>query len=160
MKTAVFGGSFCPVTLGHLDAIKRAAQIVDKLYVVIGVNAKKTYTISLEDRLALLRQAVKDIDNVVVDSTDGLMTDYCQKVGAEIMIKSVRNATDLQEVIDLTEINKRFWKGETVFLACDQKYSHISSSLVRELVSLGQPIDDLVPQGLSDKIVSLLKRGK
>ncbi len=159
MKIAVFGGSFCPVTAGHVDAISRAAKLVDKLYVVIGINYTKQYAISLQDRLQLLRNALKNNANIVVDSTDGLMTDYCKKVKANFMIKSVRNATDLQEVIDLTEINKRFWQGETVFLACEQKYSHISSSLVRELVAHKQPIDDLVPSGLAERIVQLLQAG-
>lgn len=157
MKTAVFAGSFCPITNGHLDIIRRSAKLVDKLYVVVGVNFNKKYAISLKDRISLIKQATKDIDNVVVDSTDGLMTDYCIKVNAQCMIRAVRNATDLQELIDITEINKRFWQGETVCIVCDKQYQHISSSLVRELVSLGQSIDGLVPDELVGNITALLK---
>lgn len=159
MKVAVFGGSFCPVTNGHINVIERASKLVDKLYVVIGVNYKKQYAISLQDRLDLLKHALRHLDNVVVDFTDGLMTDYCKKVNAQLMIKAVRNACDLQEVIDLNEINKRMWQGETVCIVCDKQYQHISSSLVRELVNYDQPIDDIVPSGLASHIVNLLKQG-
>ncbi|MEG2015248.1 MAG: pantetheine-phosphate adenylyltransferase [Clostridia bacterium] len=158
MKIAVFPGSFCPVTKGHINAISRAARIVDKLYVVVGVNSAKTYAISPEDRVGLLQKALIGTENISICAYDGLMTDFCITVGADLIIKSVRNAVDVQTVIDTTEINKHYWNGETIFLTCDKEYQSISSSMVRELASLGKDITPYVPNNLASDIVALLRK--
>ncbi|MCM1043611.1 MAG: pantetheine-phosphate adenylyltransferase [Corallococcus sp.] len=157
-KIGVYAGSFCPVTKGHVNAIERAARIVDKLYVVIGVNSNKKYAISVQDRQRLLKYALENVNNAEIVVYDGMMTDFCRQVNADIMVKSVRNATDLQEVIDLASINRRFWNGETVFLTSDERYEHLSSSLVRELVKLQRDITPFVPEGLANEITELLKQ--
>lgn len=157
MRIGVFAGSFCPVTKGHVDVIRRSAKLVDKLYVVVGINVQKQYVMSDEDRLALLKKALVGIDNVEVVVYGGMMTDFCQSVSADVMIKAVRNAVDVQSVLDLTDINKRYWNGETVFIACDKRYQAVSSTLVRELLGLGKDISEYVPEGLKDDIVKAIK---
>lgn len=157
MKTGVFAGSFCPVTCGHVDAIEKASKLVDKLYVVMGVNAEKTYQIGEKERLNLLERALKHVKNVEVVAFDGMMTDFCEKVGANVMIKSVRNALDAQQAIDINDASEPFWDGVTVFVVGDKKYRHVSSSLVRELVGLGKSVNGLVPSELESEIVKLLK---
>ena len=156
MKIGVYAGSFCPVTLGHVDAIEKSVKLVDKLYVVIGVNSSKTYAIPLNARLNMLKKAVAHVKNVEVVAYDGMMTDYCKQVGAEVMIKSIRNALDLQSVIDLTDINQNYWQGETVFVVGSKEYRHISSSLVRELAGLRQDFSELVPQSCYEEIKKYL----
>ena len=157
MRVGVFAGSFCPVTKGHVDVIRRSAKLVDKLYVVVGINVQKQYVMSDEDRLALLKKALVGIDNAEVVAYGGMMADFCQSVSADVMIKAVRNAVDVQSVLDLTDINKRYWNGETVFIACDKQYQAVSSTLVRELLGLGKDISEYVPEGLKDDIVKAIK---
>lgn len=156
MSIGVFAGSFCPVTKGHVDAIEKSAKLVDKLYVVIGVNFSKKYAIDLDARLDMLKRALSHISNVTVVAHEGMMTDFCKQVGATVMIKSIRNALDLQSVIDLCDINESYWDGETVFVVGSKQYRHVSSSLVRELASLGQNFDEYVPENCLEEIKKYL----
>ena len=158
MRIGVYAGSFCPVTKGHVDAIEKASKLVDKLYVVMGVNAEKKYVIPQEARLAMLQKSISHISNVQAVSHNGMMTDFCKEVSATVMIKSIRNALDLQSVIDLSDINKSYWTGETVFVVGSKEYRHISSSLVRELASLGQDFSECVPACCVDEIKKYLAR--
>ena len=158
MKIGVFAGSFCPVTLGHVDSIEKAAKLVDKLYVVVGVNASKNYAIPLEARLNMLQKAILHVKNAEAVAFDGMMTDFCKQVGADVMIKSIRNALDLQSVIDLNDINQSYWQGETVFVVGSKQLRHVSSSLVRELAGLGQDFSEFVPRICYDEIKKYLVR--
>ena len=158
MRIGLYAGSFCPITKGHVDAIEKAAKLVDKLYVVIGVNADKTYSIPADARLAMLKMAVAHVANVTVESWGGMMTDYCKKVGANVMIKSIRNALDLQSVIDLSDVNQSYWHGETVFVVGSKQYRHVSSSLVCELAGLGQDYSEYVPENCLKDIQKYLNR--
>ncbi len=158
MSIGVFAGSFCPVTLGHVDAIERASKLVDKLYVVMGINSSKNYVIPKDSRLDMLKRSLKHISNVEVLSTDGMLTDFCKELGATIMIKSIRNAMDLQQVIDLVDINENFWEGQTVFVVGGKQYRHISSSLVRELAELGKDFSTYVPTCCLEEITKFLVR--
>lgn len=156
MLIGVFAGSFCPVTKGHVDAIEKSAKLVGKLYVVMGINFSKTYAIGIQARLDMLKRALAHIPNVEVYSHEGMMTDFCKTVGATVMIKAIRNAMDLQSVIDLCDINESFWDGETVFVVGSKQYRHVSSSLVRELASLGQDFSEYVPENCLDEITKYL----
>lgn len=156
MRIGVFAGSFCPVTKGHVDAIEKSARLVDKLYVVVGYNVNKNYLIPSSVRLDTVRVSLAHLKNVEVVLFDGMMTDFCKEVGATVMIKSIRNALDLQSVIDLADINKSYWTGETVFVVGSSEYRHVSSSLVRELASLGQDFSEYVPENCVDIIKSYL----
>ncbi len=156
MRIGVYAGSFCPVTCGHVDAIQKALRLVDKLYVVMGVNANKQYQIPSNVRLDMLKLALNGLNNVEVVSFDGMMTDFCKQVNATVMIKSIRNAMDLQSVIDIADINDNFWDGETVFVVGSKKYRHISSSVVRELAGLKQDFSQYVPDCCLDTITKYL----
>ncbi len=156
MRIGVYAGSFCPVTCGHVDAIQKASRLVDKLYVVMGVNANKQYQIPSNVRLDMLKLALNGLNNVEVVSFDGMMTDFCKQVNATVMIKSIRNAMDLQSVIDIADINDNFWDGETVFVVGSKKYRHISSSVVRELAGLKQDFSQYVPDCCLDTITKYL----
>lgn len=158
MRIGVYAGSFCPVTKGHVDAIEKASCLVDKLYVVMGVNADKKYDIPAVARLAMLQKAISHIKNTQAVECDGMMTDFCKSVGASVMIKSIRNALDLQSVIDLSDINQSFWDGETVFVVGSKQYRHVSSSLVRELASLNQDFSEFVPECCLDDVKKYLVR--
>ena len=158
MRIGLYAGSFCPVTKGHVDAIEKAAKLVDKLYVVVGVNAEKTYVIHADARLEMLRKSISHLENAQAVAHSGMLTDFCKQVGATVMIKSIRNALDLQSVIDLSDINKNYWDGETVFVVGSKEYRHISSSLVRELAGLGQDFSEYVPTCCIDEIKKYLAR--
>ena len=158
MRIGVYAGSFCPVTKGHVDAIEKAARLVDKLYVVMGVNAEKTYSIPEKARLTMLQKAISHVGNAEAVAHSGMMTDFCKSLGASVMIKSIRNALDLQSVIDLCDVNESYWTGETVFVVGSKEYRHISSSLVRELASLGQDFSEYVPATCYEDIKKYLAR--
>ena len=154
----VYAGSFCPITIGHVDAIERACKTVDKLYVVVGVNVDKKYALTNQQRFELTQKALAHLSNVEVCLHEGMMTDFCKSVAANVMIKSIRNTADLQQVLDIAAVNRQFWDGETTFVVGAPQYQHVSSSLVRELVGLNQDITSLVPAGLAQQITQLLKK--
>lgn len=156
MRIGVYAGSFCPVTRGHVNAIEKAARLVDKLYVVIGVNIAKKYAIPAEARLGMLSAAIAHVSNAQAVTWNGMLTDFCKNVGANVMIKSIRNALDLQSVIDLCDVNAECWDGETVFVVGDKQYRHVSASLVRELANFGQDYSQYVPQCCLDEIKKYL----
>lgn len=158
MKIGVFAGSFCPVTNGHVNVIERASRLVETLYVVIPLNVNKNYSISLQDRKLLLAEAVKNLPNVVVRDTKKALVDFCAEVNADVIIKSVRNAVDMQFEMDMAEINNSLTGIETVFLAADKKYSAVSSTYVRELAAFNKDITPYVPRELAPKITELLKK--
>lgn len=156
MKIGVFAGSFCPVTKGHVDAIEQSARLVDKLYVVVGKNVQKQYIIPDDVRLAMLEKAIAHIKNTQAVLFDGMMTDFCKRVNADVMIKSIRNAIDLQAVIDLKDTNDFYWAGDTVFVVGSKQHRHVSSSLVRELASLGKDFSEFVPENCLTEIKKYL----
>lgn len=153
---AVFCGSLNPITVGHLNVIRRAAKLADTLYVVILVNREKTYKISLNDRLSLVRQACSGLSNVIVDSFDGALIDYCEKINCDTVIKAFRNEKDYLYEVEMAKLNKQFGGIETVFLYAEEKYVNVSSEIVREKVAKGEDITQLVPQSCARRIVELL----
>ncbi len=156
MRIGVFAGSFCPITKGHTDAIAKAAKLVDKLFVVVGYNVNKQYAIPNEARFEMTKRALAHLANTEVVLRDGMLTEFCKKVGANVMIKSIRNALDLQQVIDLADTNRDYWQGETVFVVGSREYRNISSSLVRELAFLKQDFSDYVPECCLEEITKYL----
>ena len=146
MTTAVFPGSFDPITVGHVDLIRRAAQVFDRVFVSILDNPGKGYEFSLEDRLELICDAVKDIPNVSVSSSSGLLIDHCHEIGANVIVRGIRNAGDVDYEATLEEVNTRIDPSiSTVYLISKAEYAHISSSLVRQLIKIGIGIEGLVP---------------
>ena len=137
MKTAVYPGSFDPITYGHLDIIKRAASMFDKVIVAVMCNSAKTPLFTLDERVKMIKESVIGIDNVVVESFSGLLIDYCKKEDIHIVIRGLRAITDFEYELQIAQTNKELSHDEvdTVFLTTNIKYSYLSSSVVREVAS-------------------------
>lgn len=147
MRIAVYPGSFDPVTMGHIDIIRRAAAVADELHVCILKNPKKHYWFSQEERLALLRESTAPFQHVVIDAYAGLLTDYAHEIGASVIIKGLRNTTDFMYESQMDYFNKRLAPDiETVYLVSDNRYAVLSSSAIRELMTFGGNLEGLVPE--------------
>ncbi len=156
MKIGVFAGSFCPITIGHLDAIKRFSKLVDKLFVVVAVNFKKNNVIDEKDRLLLVKKATSKLKNVECVCWNGLLVDFCMQNNVDVMFKVVRNSSEMQQVVETNDINVDLWKGETVFVVADRNLRHVSSSLVRELAFLKKDFSMYVPENCYEDIKKFL----
>lgn len=159
MKSAIYPGSFDPVTLGHMDIIKRASSLFDKLYVGILINKNKKQLFSLEERLEILREVTMDIPNVEVICFEGLLADYCKMHQIDGIIRGVRGGTDLDYELPMAQINLKLNPGaQTVFLATNPDYSFISSSAVRELAAFGGDYKDMLPEAAYEAMRKLEKK--
>ena len=147
MKIAIYPGSFDPITLGHLDIIRRAARCFDKVYVCVMVNCdKKSPMFTSQQRLELIRRSVEDIPNVEAELWSGLLVEYAVQKGAYTLVKGVRNATDFDQEYQMAAINKGICPElETVFLPASAAYQHFSSTMVREMIRYHQPLENYVP---------------
>ena len=149
----VFPGSFDPVTKGHINMIKRASKLFDKVYVAILVNSSKTTMFDKGQRIKMLKASLKGMDNVSVDSFDGLLVDYAKKVKADTILRGVRNAADFEYEYEMYMINSELSSDiDTVFMPADKNLAHISSSAVRELLYFGKDIKAFVPDGICEYI--------
>lgn len=157
-KTAVYPGSFDPITNGHLDIIKRASKIFDKLYVSILTNSAKTSAFSLEERLDMIRRVTAEYDNVEVDSFSGLLVNYLNKKNATIVVRGLRAVSDFEYEFQMALTNHKLEKNiETLFMMTSAKYSYLSSSIVKEVARHGGNLEDLVPDCLVREIADKLK---
>ncbi|MCR5674432.1 MAG: pantetheine-phosphate adenylyltransferase [Lachnospiraceae bacterium] len=161
MKTAVYPGSFDPATLGHLDIIRRAAAMFDRLNVTVMVNSAKTPLFLTEERVKILQDATADLDNVTVDSYQGLLIDYCREKDIHIAIRGLRAITDFEYELQIAQTNRELSHGEldTLFLNTDLRYSYLSSSIVREIASFGGDVSGLVPPFLVPMLYQKYHRG-
>lgn len=148
-KIAVFPGSFDPITTGHFDIVERAIPLFDKIVVAIGVNSQKKYLFSLEQRLASLAQVFEDFPQVEVATYEGLTANYCNQIGAKYLLRGLRNATDFDYENTISQLNKIVGQGiETVFLISQPMYSHVSSTIVREIIKGGGDARPFLPKGV------------
>jgi pantetheine-phosphate adenylyltransferase len=151
---AVVPGSFDPVTLGHLDVIERAAGLFDELHVVVVHNPAKTALFPIAQRVTLLEKAIAEAGikgNLVVTSWSvGLLVDYCTDVGATVLVKGIRSQMDIGYETPMAIVNRNLAGIETVFLLPDPANAHVSSSLVRQVASLGGDVSDYVPPAVAD----------
>ena len=148
-KIAVFPGSFDPITKGHVDLIKRALPLFDQIIVAIGVNSQKKYLFELEQRLEWLETVFADQSQVRVDSFTGLTAHYCQKIGANYLLRGLRNSSDFDYEKTISQLNNIVGDGlETVFLISQPAYSHISSTIVREIIKGGGDASPFLPPSL------------
>ena len=160
MKTAVYPGSFDPVTFGHLDIIRRAASMFDRLNVTVMINTAKTPLFLTEERVKILQDATSQIPNVTVDSYHGLLIDYCRDKGIHIAIRGLRAITDFEYELQIAQTNKELSHGDldTVFLTTDLRYSYLSSSTVREIASFGGDVSALVPDFVEKMLYSKYRK--
>lgn len=146
MKIAVFPGSFDPITIGHVDLVKRALPLFDKIIVAVGVNNQKKYLFSLEERLEWLEKVFKDEPKVEVDSFQKLTADYCNRIGARYLLRGLRNGSDFDYEKTISQMNDIIGDGlETIFLISRPQFSHISSTIVREIMKGGANADAFIP---------------
>lgn len=148
MKRAIYPGSFDPITLGHLNIIKRAAAIFDELIVLVSVNSSKnTGLFSAEERVALIRKVTEDLPNVKVDICTTLVADYAKQHRAKVLVKGLRAVSDFESEIQLAMVNSKLYsKLDTVFLYSSPKYAYLSSTVVKEMARYGADLTDFVPR--------------
>lgn len=147
--TAAYSGTFDPLTLGHSDIIHRAARMFPRLIVAVGLNIAKQPKFNLEERVALIREAVSDLDNVEVKGFSGLIVDFARENDVTVLVRGVRTVGDVDYEKQMAVMNRDLYsKLDTVMLTPSPEYAHLSSSLVRELAALGAPIEKLVPSAV------------
>lgn len=148
MKTkALYAGSFDPLTLGHLDIIERAANIFDEVVIGVVINLEKKTMFTFEERMDMINEAVKHIDNVSVDMCDGLLADYVNNNEFNVVVRGLRGMSDFDSEQQMAQLHQHLYndKTETVFLISDAKYAFISSTMAKQVISLGGDGSCLVP---------------
>ena len=148
MRRAVCPGSFDPVTNGHLDIIERAAAIYDEVVVAVLVNQTKHGLFSIPERQEMLREVTKPYGNVVVDSFQGLLVDWCETHQIPVIVKGLRAVSDFDYELQMAQMNHRLKGVETLFMTTNPLYSYLSSSLVKEVAKYGGDVSGLVPEAV------------
>lgn len=154
MKRAVYPGSFDPVTFGHLDVIRRAADIFDVLIVSVLNNKGKSPLFSVEERVKILEEATKDIPNVQIDSFSGLLIDYAREKNLHVAVRGLRAITDFEYELQIAQTNRKLSDGnlDTMFLTTSLEYAYLSSSSVKEIACFGGDVSQCVPDFVAEKI--------
>ncbi len=148
-KIVVFPGSFDPITIGHVDLVRRALPLFDEVVVAVGVNDQKKTLFSLDQRLAWLRKVFAEEPQVRVDHFENLTVDYCNRIGARYLLRGLRNASDFDYEKTISQLNHIIGHGmETLFLISRPAYSHISSTIVREIIKGGGDAAPFIPDAI------------
>jgi pantetheine-phosphate adenylyltransferase len=151
--TAIYPGSFDPPTNGHLDLIQRGSKIFDELVVAILRNSEKVPMFSVAERLQMLRELTADLSNVRIDTFDGLMVEYAKSIDASCVLRGIRAVSDYEYELQMALMNRKIEPTlETVFMMPADKYSYVSSRLVREVAQAGGPVKGLVPEVVEQKL--------
>ncbi|MDT9593904.1 pantetheine-phosphate adenylyltransferase [Nocardioides zeae] len=156
MTRAVCPGSFDPVTLGHLDIVTRAARLFDEVVVAIGTNASKRRLFTPEERIDMLVEATAHLPGVRVEGFTGLLTDFCAEQGAEALVKGLRGSTDYEYELPMARMNDHLSGVETVFVAARPQFTHVSSSLVKEVASLGGDVSAFLTPAVHERLLARL----
>lgn len=145
-RLAICPGSFDPVTYGHLDIIRRGASIFDRIIVTVFNNQSKSPLFNVHERIALIEEVTKDLPNVTVDSSDGLLIDYAKEKNAQAIIRGLRAVSDFEYEMQITSMNRKLDKNiETFFMMTNNQYSFLSSSIVKEIAKYHGNVADVVP---------------
>ena len=153
MSVAIYPGSFDPVTLGHLNIIKRASACFDKVIVCAMINSKKQGMFTPEERVEFLRRATQRFPNVEVDFSDELLAAYAKRRGAHVVVKGLRAVSDYEQEVQMAVINRKLNPElETMFLASSEKYTYLSSTIVKELARYGADLTDFLPREIVDDV--------
>lgn len=155
MKIAIYPGSFDPITYGHLDIVKNASEIFDKVIIAVANNSAKKSFLSVSERVELINSSIKEFTNVEVDSFDGLTIEYAKKRGANVLIRGLRAVSDFEFEMQLSQTNKALCADiKTVFLTTKPEYNFISSSAIREILQNGGDISKFVPNVVCEYLIS------
>ncbi|MGN0394959.1 MAG: pantetheine-phosphate adenylyltransferase [Coprococcus sp.] len=157
MSRAIYPGSFDPVTMGHLDIIKRSAEIFDEVIVGVLNNTSKTPLFSSEERVNMLNEVISDIPNAKAVSFDGLLVDFARQNDIKVIVRGLRAVTDFEYELQLAQSNRKIAPEiDTVFLTTSIEYAYLSSSIVKEYASFGADVSELVPKLVSDALKNKL----
>lgn len=153
-RKALYAGSFDPLTRGHMDMIERAAKMFDTLYVAIATNTNKQALFSVDEKIALAKEAVAHVENVeVLQFKSGLTVEFAQSLGADVLIRGLRNTNDFEYETNIAMMNKlQNANIETLFLLSDERYRFVSSSLIKEVARFGGDISTVVPENVAEAI--------
>ena len=152
-KIAVYPGTFDPITNGHLDIIQRGLKLFDVLYVVVPINIQKHTLFTVEERIALLKEVLKDYENIIITSTDKLTVEFAEEVGAFAMLRGLRMVSDFEYELQLSAINKAMKQEiETVFIMSSHELSFLSSSSVKEIAKFNEDTSKFVPKVVADAL--------
>lgn len=153
-RLAICPGSFDPLTNGHLDIIRRGAKIFDHVIIAVFNNSAKKSLFSVEERLFLIREATKDIPNVTVDASEGLLIDYARERKAHAILRGLRAVSDFEYEMQITSMNRKLDKNiETFFMMTNNQYSFLSSSIVKEVAKFKADVSDLVPKIVEEALI-------
>lgn len=158
MSGAVCPGSFDPVTLGHVDILERAAAQFDEVVAAVLINPAKKGMFSLEDRLEMIAEATAHLPNVRAESGRGLVVDFVRERGLTAIVKGLRTGTDFEYELQMAQMNKHIAGVDTFFVATTPRYSFVSSSLAKEVASMGGDVSDLLPEPVNRRMAEKLGR--
>lgn len=161
MSIAIYPGSFDPITSGHLDIIKRSCQMFDTVIVSVLNNSAKSPLFTVTERIDLIKKATADLPNCKVMHFDGLLVDFAEKQGATAVIKGLRTISDFEYEYQMAQLNKKLNANiETLFMVTNANYSYISSSVVKEIATLGGDFSDLVPREIYEDVRQKIEKGR
>jgi pantetheine-phosphate adenylyltransferase len=152
VRRAVCPGSFDPVTNGHLDIVSRASELFDEVVVAVLVNHKKSGLFSIPERMEILSEVTADLGNVVIDSFDGLLVDFCTAHDIRSIVKGLRAVSDFDYELQMAQMNRRLAGVDTVFMSTNPLYSFLSSSLIKEVATYGGDVSGLVPELVVERL--------
>ena len=161
MKTkALYAGSFDPLTLGHLDIIERAATLFDQVVIGVVVNLEKKTMFTFEERMEMIKEATAHLENVTVDMCDGLLADFVNKNKFNVVVRGLRGMSDFDSEQQMAQLHRYLYENntETVFLMADSKYAFISSTMAKQVISLGGRGENLVPPCVLEKMKGRLNK--
>jgi pantetheine-phosphate adenylyltransferase len=153
MKTAIYPGTFDPLTYGHLDIIERASAVFDHVIVTVAQNPKKSPLFSVDERIAMIKDSVKDFTNISCDSFDGLIVDYAKARKATVLIRGLRAISDFEYELQMAHVNRKLLSTlVTVILMPGEKYTYLNSTIVKEVAQFGGDISAFVPPAIAEKV--------
>jgi len=161
MKTAIYPGSFDPITLGHLNIIKRAALCFDKLIVCVMINSAKNGLFAPEERVELIRRVVAGLPNVEVDTSTLLVAEYAKQRKARVIVKGLRAVSDFEAEVQMSVINRKLNpRLDTMFLPSHEKYTYLSSTVVKEMVRYGVDLNDFLPREIIEDVKKKMEENR
>ncbi|UUO00731.1 pantetheine-phosphate adenylyltransferase [Mycolicibacterium novocastrense] len=159
MSGAVCPGSFDPVTLGHVDVFERAAAQFDEVIVAVLINPNKKGMFTLDERIAMIEEATEHLPNLRVESGEGLVVDFARQRGVTAIVKGLRSGTDFEYELQMAQMNKHIAGVDTFFVSATPQYSFVSSSLAKEVASMGGDVSELLPAAVNTRLQAKLSQG-